>query len=92
MKHIKGRILQLTDVVGDAVKVTEEGHVDGSKLAVHIAGLSKLILNYGRAVLFDVWRSIAYVEHPYSGDKHSQRVNGTSEEGVIWFLYRQREA
>ena len=59
----------LTYVGGNAVESVEEGYVDRRKLAVHITGLSKLLLDSGGRLLFDVRRSIADVEYSFNSEK-----------------------
>ena len=59
----------LTYVGGNAVESVKERNIDGRKLAVHITGLSKLLLDSGGRLLFDVRRSIADVEHSFNSEK-----------------------
>ena len=66
--------MQLLTYVGrDAVEVVEKGYVDRRKLAVHITGLSKLLLDSRRFMPLNLWWSIADIEHSYESNKHSQR-------------------
>ena len=65
--------MQLTFVGGNAIEVIEEGYVDGSKLAVHIACLSQIVLDSRRFMPLNLWWSITDIEHSYESNKHSQR-------------------
>ena len=66
--------MQLLTYVGrDAVESVEERYVDRRKLAVHITGLSKLLLDSRRFMPLNVWWSITDMEHSYENNKHNQR-------------------
>ena len=66
--------MQLLTYVGrDAVESVEERYVDRRKLAVHITGLSKLLLDSRRFMPLNLRWSITDIEHSYENNKHNQR-------------------